>query len=541
MAVYEIEIDGKIYEVDDSSLGQYVNPQTGELQIDVVAEDLRKSAGEQNAPSKSDLMSDLQEAGDTVEYIGDVVRGRGNNLGGALRNVAQGATVTAADEIEAGARATKQYIRNIDPTVSQEKKTGESWRELYNKYLQNARESYQGYMAQNPNKALALNLAGGILPGLITFGATAPASAATLGQTVFRMGLAGTGYGALGGFLSGEGGLSERLASAQEGAWRGGLTGALIPVGVSGAKDALTIGSRIRKGLGKNPMSKGEITESMFGLLANNADDLDNALLLGEAVRKGDKGIQQAAKDINTINQLAKKAESKGYNRGIVEGYNEITERIKTPEMLAAEQAYADFAAQVPAGTNSGMAISNFFRKHPTAASIWEKYAEKTPKVNPNSFEGMRDINTALRARMKRASRADNFALVDDIQDALDDLSVIRENTTPGIKAIDRQYSIARNAQDVVDDNFFANIKHITAPKEIQQPVASGTEGVRLGFKPYVRGKARELLSEGGLRQPYSETLNLPSQILQKAGLPGSQNTLSESLLFNPAMFLQGL
>lgn len=505
------------------------------------AEELQAYIAQQNTPSKSDLMADLQEAGDTVEYIGNVVRGRGNNAGGALRNVAQGATATAADEIEAGARATKQYIRNIDPTVSQEKKTGESWRELYNKYLQNARESYQGYMAQNPNKALALNLSGGILPGLITFGSTAPASAATFGQTAFRMGMTGTGYGALGGFLSGEGGLSERLASAQEGAWRGGLTGALIPVGVSGAKDALTIGSRIRKGLGKNPMSKGEITESMFSLLANNADDLDNALLLGEAVRKGDKGIQQAAKDINTVNQLAKKAESKGYNRGIVEGYNEITEKIKTPEMLAAEQAYADFAAQVPAGTNSGMAISNFFRKHPTAASIWEKYAEKTPKVNPNSFEGMRDINTALRARMKRASRADNFALVDDIQDALDDLSVIRENTTPGIKAIDRQYSIARNTQDVVDDNFFANIKHITAPKEIQQPVASGTEGVRLGFKPYVRGKARELLSEGGLRQPYSETLNLPSQILQKAGLPGSQNTLSESLLFNPVMFLQGL
>lgn len=523
MAVYEIEIDGKIYEVDDSSLGQYVNPQTGELQIDVVAEDLRKSASEQNAPSNSDLMSDLQEAGNTVEYIGNVVRGRGNNAGGALRNVAQGVSFGFADELEAALRS------------------GAISGEEYDKYLQNARESYQGYAAQNPNKALALNLAGGFLPALASFGATAPASAATLGQTAIRMGLTGAGYGALGGLGTGEGGLSERLASAQEGAWRGGLTGALIPVGVSGAKDALTIGSRIRKGLGKNPMSKGEITESMFGLLANNADDLDNALLLGEAVRKGDKGIQQAAKDINTVNQLAKKAESKGYNRGIVEGYNEITEKIKTPEMLAAEQAYADFAAQVPAGTNSGMAISNFFRKHPTAASIWEKYAEKTPKVNPNSFEGMRDINTALRARMKRASRADNFALVDDIQDALDDLSVIRENTTPGIKAIDRQYSIARNAQDVVDDNFFANIKHITAPKEIQQPVASGTEGVRLGFKPYVRGKARELLSEGGLRQPYSETLNLPSQILQKAGLSGSQNTLSESLLFNPAMFLQGL
>lgn len=438
-----------------------------------------------------------------VEYIGNSVKGRGDNWAGGLRNfLSQGLGMGIGDEAEA---LFRRYI--YDP----------AGKDLsYDEYLQNARDSYKGYSAMHPSRAVAMQVGGALLPTLLTMGATAPASAAlTTGQMMGRGALTGLGMGALQGYLTGEG--ENRLGNAAQNAVIGGFTGGLAPGAIKGGQNMLNWASQIRKGSGAN-VARTDATKKMISLVSGANDDyIDNTMYLGLGAMKGETGIQKAAKDINLLRKEAQKASQKGYNPNIVDGYADLTQSLKTPEMLAADKAYADFAASVPEGTNSGMAINAFFKKHPVAEDIYLRYGEKMPNVKPNSFEGMRDINEALRNKLKRAVSSKDEALVDDIMTAQKDLSVIRENTTPGIKALDKQWSVARNKQDVVDDVFFDNVKKIANPKEMLSPEVSTTGVARSVWPARVRGMARELLEDGTVSQGGQGKWN---QVIKKAFSP---------------------
>lgn len=88
---------------------------------------------------------------------------RGTNFAGAVRNVAQGLPFgTWADELEGALRATKQWVRNVDPTVSQSKKTNQTWQELYDIYKKNAEESALGNI-KNTGYGLPLNIGSNIV------------------------------------------------------------------------------------------------------------------------------------------------------------------------------------------------------------------------------------------------------------------------------------------------------------------------------------------------------------------------------------------
>lgn len=418
-----------------------------------------------------------------VEYIGNSVKGRGDNWAGGLRNfLSQGLGMGVGDEAEA---LFRRYI--YDPA-------GKNL--SYDEYLQNARDSYKGYSAMHPGRAVAMQIGGALLPTLLTMGATAPASAAlTSGQMMGRGALTGLGIGGLQGYLTGEG--NDRLANAGKNAIIGGVTGGATPLAIKGGQNVLKWASQIRKGSGPN-VARSEAGRRMIDLVSGANDDyIDNTMYLGLGAMKGETGIQKAAKDINFLKKQAVKAERQGYNPNVVDGYSDLTQSLKTPEMLAADNAYANFAAAVPEGTNSGMAINSFFKKHPVAEDIYLKYGEKMPNVKPNSFEGMRDINEALRNKLKKAVSSKDEALVDDIRAAQKDLSVIRENTTPGIKALDKQWSVARNKQDVVDDIFFDNVKKIANPTEMLSPEISTTGVARSVWPARVRGMSRELLETG--------------------------------------------
>jgi hypothetical protein len=450
--------------VDDIRKAE-VEPIDGGLQVGIYA----------NAPEKKDTTP--------VEYIGNSIKGRGDNWAGGLRNfLSQGLGMGVGDEAEA---LFRRYI--YDP----------AGKDLsYDEYLQNARDSYKGYSAMHPSRAVAMQVGGALLPTLLTMGAAAPATAAlSTGAMMGRGALTGLGMGALQGYLTGEG--DNRLTNAAQNAVIGGATGGLVPGVIKGGQNALKWASQIRKGSKEN-VARSDAGRRMVDLISGANDDyIDNTMYLGAAAMKGEGGIQKAAKDINLLRKEAMKAQQKGYNPNIVDGYSDLTQSLKTPEMLAADKAYVDFAASVPEGTNSGMAINSFFKKHPVAKDIYMKYGEKMPDVKPNSFQGMRDINEALRNKLKRAVASKDEALVDDIRAAQKDLSVIRENTTPGVKAIDKQWSTARNKQDVVDDVFFDNVKKVANPKEMLSPELSATGVARSLWPARVRGMGRELLETG--------------------------------------------
>ena len=115
---YEIEYNGQVYEVDDSSLDKYYNPQTGQLEVDVLAKDLDSSLKGMD----EETSGQFQEANDALQQAKEFIEPRGSNAGGALRNLAMG-VIPGTAEAEAALRATKQYLQNIDPTASKASKT----------------------------------------------------------------------------------------------------------------------------------------------------------------------------------------------------------------------------------------------------------------------------------------------------------------------------------------------------------------------------------------------------------------------------------
>lgn len=495
MAIIELEDNGVVYEIDTSSLNDpKYRTKDGEFNIDIIANDLRA----QN--------SDMQPATESapVPFVDNTPQGRGNNLAGGARNVLQGLTFGLSDELEAAVRSRlPESLYGIKD---------------YDVALQNAREAQKGYAAQHPGRALALQIGGGLLPSLLTLGATAPASGLSAANMAARGLATGLGYGALQGFGEGEGGVGDRISSALSGAAVGGAAGALLPALASGGARVWRGARMIGKGLKENAATPGETADKIVQVLhPDNEDAIDNAALLAGAVSKGDKTIRKGAQIINNIFEKAKKATSKGYKPSVVEGYTELENSLMIPEMKAANAAYDEFASQVPQGTNSGLAIASFFRKHPEAKKIYSKYAERSPNVKPNSFEGMRDINSALRNRLQRARSAENYALADDIENAMADLAIIRENTTPGIRAIDKQWSIAKNAQDVATDKFSKYVRSIEKPKERLSLEISATGAAREGFGPQLRGEARDLLQLGRERPAYSGS---ESDVVQKILAP---------------------
>lgn len=100
----------------------------------------------------------------------------------------------------------------------------------YSDMLEQERGAIDRFAQENPGTALTAELAGGLaLPGLGATGAVARAPGIL--AKVARSTAIGAGYGAAGGFASGEGGFSNRVSKAGTGTLVGGGIGAAIPAG----------------------------------------------------------------------------------------------------------------------------------------------------------------------------------------------------------------------------------------------------------------------------------------------------------------------
>ncbi len=112
-----------------------------------------------------------------------------NPTGDTIANVAsqfgKGLTFGWLDEAAAVSAATENSISSLFGGGN-----GGTWSQNYNELVNQQRGADEAYQKQNPKTAMALNIAGGVAPALLTLGGSAPAAA----PSVLKSGL-GTLFG----------------------------------------------------------------------------------------------------------------------------------------------------------------------------------------------------------------------------------------------------------------------------------------------------------------------------------------------------------
>jgi len=176
----------------------------------------------------------------------------GKTTDSVSRQLLNGLTFGFGDNMEAALGALP---------VLGDKKPNESYAQAYDRNLREVRGSMGQFQKENPKTALALDVAGGMLPAVLTGGSSTAATAPSLIGRVGRSALLGATYGALGN--AGNSNVDtapELLKQAGKGAAWGAASGAAMPVIASGlrrvaedvADSALGIGMKDRR-YGKTP------------------------------------------------------------------------------------------------------------------------------------------------------------------------------------------------------------------------------------------------------------------------------------------------
>lgn len=146
--------------------------------------------------------------------------GWGDYAKDAARVAGQGAGLGFGDEIVAGVRSVLPDSLGGAP---------------YADALEQERSGVKRFREHNPGTALGVELAAGFAVPAVGM-ARAVGAAPTLAQKTISGAKVGAGYGAVGGFGSGEGGVAKRLESSAEGAKWGAGIGAAIPLGMALAR-----------------------------------------------------------------------------------------------------------------------------------------------------------------------------------------------------------------------------------------------------------------------------------------------------------------
>ena len=218
---------------------------------------------------------------------------RGNNFAGGARNLAQGTSLGITDEIEA-------FVRS-GGNISGKK---------YDKYLQNARESIEGYSRTNPSKAIALQIGGALLPTFATFGGSTPVSAASLASRIGVGALKGAGLGAVGGFASGEGGLDNRFNTAAGGSALGLILGGATPLVTSALGKTSNTINRIVKGTPESSLPAKSVEDFALGsnVLSNTPEGNLNAEILRQGSASGALDVYNPLYKMNATLEASKKS-----------------------------------------------------------------------------------------------------------------------------------------------------------------------------------------------------------------------------------------
>lgn len=515
---YEIEYNGQIYEVDDSGLDQYVNPETGELQVDVLKKDLSNELPGMDESTQAAF----NQANQDVKELGMVLGVRGNNEAGALRNLAMG-TIPGTAEAEAALRASAQKIKDIDPT-RRKPSSGESWSDAYNKYLQNAYESRTGYAQANPARATALQLLGGIGGALVPFGAVSKIGALGKLGTMGRGAIAGGTSGAAFGFGNTRGDFDTRLNAALKGlgagAVAGGVVAPLASYTIGGVGNTL---SRIKGGYGKGLPQQQVEGFMLSNTLAPTTKSRRMASMLGLGAARGAQDIEDAAYDLyklrNTMNTKVKPASYGGATAGGTTA-KDFLKATQTESLTNAKKKFGEFVESTPTIENPTRPAQALFENNETALKILNDNADNflvqgengvLKTLDPGSFEYWQKVQQTLSNKLpKKYNPSKLTGAKKYVYDALEKVRETRDKLFPGTKRINAEYSDAIADQTFADQQLNERLR-VMSSQEIPQDTPSSigrlTEVMFGGARR--RGIARELIKEGGKRAVASPALQL--------------------------------
>lgn len=391
------------------------------------------------------------------------------------------------------------------------------------------RQEQSDWSRKNPTLDLALGIAGGMAPTLAGFGA----GGATMGKTALTRMLmgagTGAGLGAVAGYGAGTGDWSNRLETAGYGSLFGGGIGAAAPLALGGIGRAT---GRIARGMGKGPSEK-EVGNFMLNNVVAEAGRpgagaQNNASVLFQAVQDGDASIQNAARNLQN-KMLAMSAQR---NPEIVElalnpnwtaetpSAQNIMRALTTDSKRAASEKFGEFVAQQPDKTGLGLALNEYFKKNPIAKDIVLANKRRIGE-DLTTYEGLQKIEDVLNRNLPKS--LDNSRVVNrnaQILDAIEDLSNLREVAFPGQKVMDATYrasvgGVNDTAQKTAKSYMSQLASGVANPTNLE---VSLTGASKFGLKPYVRGRARELIKRGVLDP---DRTSFGEQLLQSLGFGG--------------------
>jgi len=460
----------------------------------------------------------LAQANQDLRDLGIAIN-RGRNLGGLARNIAMG-TIPGTAEAEAALRATKQAIRNIDPTVSAEKKTDESWGESYDRYLQNARESREGYMSANPTKAIAAQVGGGIAGSLLPFGVATKLGLAgklgAVGRSMVGRGLtAGGASGAAFGFGNAQGGLENRLKAAGIGAGLGAATGGIVaPATLSLGGGLTNVVSRMKKGFGKEVPQADIESFVLSDALRPGIESQAISSTLGRGSAAGAKDIENAAYQLSHMYEAMQGMNTPGVYTGKTAAGTTAQQLLKAtehPSMTAAKKNFGDFVERMPTVDNPTEPVKAILEKlddNASAIKVLDRNEDlfriqgangEVSTLNPGSFEFWQTAQQVLNNQLpKKYNPSRLTGAKKEIYDGIQEIKKVREKLFPGTKRINAEYASA--VQDQLDFNKEVSAR-LKVMKAEQKPESMSGGIVRiiesLSTPSYRRGLAREIIKEG--------------------------------------------
>ena len=438
------------------------------------------------------------------------------------------------DRLKAGQGAVRAFGNGLFLNWGDElenKMTGQPVEEI--------RQEQSDWSRRNPTLDLALGIAGGMAPLVATGGGGALATGGAAGKSVLtRAGLGalyGAGTGAVAGAGAGEDTLENRLENAGYGSLFGAGIGGAMPVAIGGVGRAT---GRIARGLGKGPSEK-EVGDFVLNNIVAGAGKpgaraQNDASVLFQAIQDKDASIQNAARNLQ--NKMA--AMGRQRNPEIVElavnpnwspetpSAQSIMRALTTDSKRTASEKFGEFVANQPEKTGAGLALNEYFKRNPVAAKIVSANQRRIG-TDLTTYGGLQKIEDTLNRNLPK--NLDNARVVNrnaQILDAIEDLSNLRETLFPGQKVMDAMYRASvGGVDDVAQDTARSYVQQLASgianPTNLE---VSLTGASKLGLKPYVRGRARELILKGSLEPDTSSTLE---NILQRAGF-GTHRTLEE-------------
>ena len=457
---------------------------------------------------------------------------------GATRALLDVPTFGLADELSAGGRAIAETALKggFNKNFADRKAMLNT---EYKKALSDVQAEQDLFAERHPYWNTGLTLAGALVP---TGGAISGATKGTmkLGANMLRgAGIAGL-EGALYGFGSGREG--ERLSNAGWGALTGGIVGAATPLVLAGASSAGNAIKRIVQGT-KEGLPEEQISDFILRrTIQPGKNPALEAKVLSDAAFAGDTSILNAATNLSTkIDSIGDLNLARRLGKNLIEEATDVPwsaatpsakrifDAIETPSLKGAKAAYRAFDAATPTNVKgAGLAFQKLAQEEP---AVWRLINKELRENAPDWI----DVPFTSRAGLKRMSEVLTSDLpksnltgikARSVERGIKKLDDLTEALYPGSRAIDRQYKAASLIQENADKIAKNRIKQIAQLPFDPNLEVSLTGAGKLALRPWVRGKARELITTGRLYEgvpmyihdPAREATNAILQVLREQG-----------------------